>query len=145
MMSGFISGVRGKFSELERACREAANTVSDYMHFTRPEKGPLRYYEEWMPHMIEGLSEGIRGNTWRVMDQVKALAASVNGSMIEIQGSGMTQGMSDGQMMNLLTQYLPAIAGQKYVLLDGKALVGYTSAEMDRSLGEMQAMKVRTG
>lgn len=145
MMSGFISGVRGKFSELERACREAANTVSDYMHFTRPEKGPLRYYEEWMPHMMEGLSEGIRGNTWRVMDQVKALAASVNGSMIEIQGSGMTQGMSDGQMMNLLTQYLPAIAGQKYVLLDGKALVGYTSAEMDRSLGEMQAMKVRTG
>lgn len=145
MMSGFISGVRGKFSELERACREAANTVSDYMHFTRPEKGPLRYYEEWMPHMMEGLSEGIRGNTWRVMDQVKALAASVNGSMIEIQGSGMTQGMSDGQMMNLLTHYLPAIASQKYVMLDGKTLVGYTSAEMDRSLGEMQAMKVRTG
>lgn len=145
MMSGFISGVRGKFSELERACREAANTVSDYMHFTRPEKGPLRYYEEWMPHMMEGLSEGIRGNTWRVMDQVKALAASVNGSMIEIQGSGMTQGVSDGQLIGMLTQYLPAIAGQKYVLLDGKALVGYTSAEMDRRLGEMQAMKVRTG
>ena len=79
------------------------------------------------------------------MDQVKALAASVNGSMIEIQGSGMTQGMSDGQMMNLLTHYLPAIASQKYVMLDGKTLVGYTSAEMDRSLGEMQAMKVRTG
>lgn len=39
MMSGFISGIRGKFSELERACREAADTVSDYMHFTRPEKG----------------------------------------------------------------------------------------------------------
>ena len=95
--------------------------------------------------MMEGLSEGIRGNTWRVMDQVKALAASVNGSMIEIQGSGMTQGVSDGQLIGMLTQYLPAIAGQKYVLLDGKALVGYTSAEMDRSLGEMQAMKVRTG
>lgn len=145
MMSGFISGVRGKFSELERACREAANTVSDYMHFTRPEKGPLRYYEEWMPHMMEGLSEGIRGNTWRVTDQVRALAATVNDSMTAIQGSSMTQGVSDGQLIGMLTQYLPAIAGQKYVLLDGKALVGYTSAEMDRSLGEMQAMKVRTG
>lgn len=145
MMSGFISGVRGKFSELERACREAASTVSDYMHFTRPEKGPLRYYEEWMPHMMEGLSEGIRGNTWRVTDQVRALAATVNDSMTAIQGSSMTQGVSDGQLIGMLTQYLPAIAGQKYVLLDGKALVGYTSAEMDRSLGEMQAMKVRTG
>lgn len=145
MMSGFISGVRGKFSELERACREAANTVSDYMHFTRPEKGPLRYYEEWMPHMMEGFSEGIRANTWRVTDQVRALAATVNDSMTEIQGNSMTQGVSDGQLIGMLTQYLPAIAGQKYVLLDGKALVGYTSAEMDRSLGEMQAMKVRTG
>lgn len=145
MMSGFISGVRGKFSELERACREAANTVSDYMHFTRPEKGPLRFYEEWMPHMMEGFSEGIRANTWRVTDQVRALAATVNDSMTEIQGSSMTQGVSDGQLIGMLTQYLPAIAGQKYVLLDGKALVGYTSAEMDRSLGEMQAMKGRTG
>ena len=145
MMSGFISGVRGKFSELERACREAANTVSDYMHFTRPEKGPLRFYEEWMPHMMEGFSEGIRANTWRVTDQVRALAATVNDSMTEIQGSSMTQGVSDGQLIGMLTQYLPAIAGQKYVLLDGKALVGYTSAEMDRKLGEMQAMKERTG
>lgn len=145
MMSGFISGIRGKFSELERACREAADTVSDYMHFTRPEKGPLRFYEEWMPHMMEGFSEGIRANTWRVTDQVRALAATVNDSMTEIQGSSMTQGVSDGQLIGMLTQYLPAIAGQKYVLLDGKALVGYTSAEMDRSLGEMQAMKVRTG
>lgn len=145
MMSGFISGVRGKFSELERACREAANTVSDYMHFTRPEKGPLRFYEEWMPHMMEGFSEGIRANTWRVTDQVRALAATVNDSMTEIQGSSMTQEVADGQLIGMLTQYLPAIAGQKYVLLDGKALVGYTSAEMDRRLGEMQAMKVRTG
>ena len=145
MMSGFISGIRGKFSELERACREAADTVSDYMHFTRPEKGPLRFYEEWMPHMMEGFSEGIRANTWRVTDQVRALAATVNDSMTEIQGNSMTQGVSDGQLIGMLAQYLPAIAGQKYVLLDGKALVGYTSAEMDRSLGEMQAMKVRTG
>ena len=145
MMSGFISGVRGKFSELERACREAASTVSDYMHHSTPEKGPMADDDTWMPDMMQGFSDGIRANTWRVTDQVRALAATVNDSMTAIQGSNMTQGMSDGQMMNLLTHYLPAIASQKYVMLDGKTLVGYTSAEMDRSLGEMQAMKVRTG
>lgn len=145
MMSGFISGVRGKFSELERACREAASTVSDYMHHSTPEKGPMADDDTWMPDMMQGFSDGIRANTWRVTDQVRALAATVNDSMTAIQGSSMTQGVSDGQLIGMLTQYLPAIAGQKYVLLDGKALVGYTSAEMDRSLGEMQAMKVRTG
>ena len=44
-------------------------------------------------------------------------------------GQQHDKGVSDGQLIGMLTQYLPAIAGQKYVLLDGKALVGYTSAE----------------
>lgn len=86
--------------------------------------------DTWMPDMMQGFSDGIRANTWRVTDQVRALAATVNDSMTAIQGSSMTQGVSDGQLIGMLTQYLPAIAGQKYVLLDGKALVGYTSAEM---------------
>ena len=73
-----INTIQSKLSELEDACEEIADTVSDYLHFTRPEKGPLRYYEDWMPHMIQGLAKGIRDNRWLLTDQIEALAGDMS-------------------------------------------------------------------
>ena len=48
------------------------------MHFTRPEKGPLRNYEEWMPHMMQGLSAGIQSNKYLITEQIEDLANSMS-------------------------------------------------------------------
>ena len=145
MMDGFIKGIREKKSELESACREVAGTVSDYLHFTRPEKGPLRYYEEWMPHMMRGLEEGIKGNMWRITDQMAALAGSMDVMTMDMSGCGGKDGGVTQQVISLLETYLPDIASQKYVMMDGKALVGKTAGQMDRKLGQVQALKERIG
>nr|DAX65521.1 MAG TPA: minor tail protein [Caudoviricetes sp.] len=78
MMEGYIAGIRSKIKELEATVKSVANTVSDYMHFTRPEKGPLRNYEEWMPHMMKGLSEGIASNKHLITEQIEDLANSMS-------------------------------------------------------------------
>lgn len=78
MMDGYIAGVRSRIKELESVVKSVATTVSDYMHFTRPEKGPLRNYEEWMPHMMEGLSQGIAANKHLVTEQIEDLANSMS-------------------------------------------------------------------
>lgn len=78
MMDGYIQGIREKIRELENACEDVADTVSDYMHFTRPEKGPLRYYEEWMPHMMQGFAKGIRDNKYLIENQMKDLTGSMS-------------------------------------------------------------------
>ena len=78
MMEGYIAGIRSKIKELEATVKSVANTVSDYMHFTRPEKGPLRNYEEWMPHMMKGLSEGIASNKHLITEQIEGLANSMS-------------------------------------------------------------------
>lgn len=145
MMDGFIQGINAKTSEVEAACRSVAGTVSDYLHFTRPEKGPLRYYEEWMPHMMQGLEEGIRGNMWRVTDQVAALAGSMDVMTMNMTGGGEQNNGVIQQVISLLETYLPDIASQKYVVMDGKALVGKTVGQMDRKLGQVQALKERIG
>lgn len=145
MMDGFIQGIKAKTSEVEAACRSVAGTVSDYLHFTRPEKGPLRYYEEWMPHMMQGLEEGIRGNMWRVTDQVAALAGSMDVMTMNMTGGGEQNNGVIQQVISLLETYLPDIASQKYVMMDGKALVGKTVGQMDRKLGQVQALKERIG
>lgn len=145
MMDGFIQGIKAKTSEVEAACRSVAGTVSDYLHFTRPEKGPLRYYEEWMPHMMQGLEEGIRGNMWRVTDQIAALAGSMDVMTMNMTGGGEQNNGVTQRVISLLETYLPDIASQKYVMMDGKALVGKTVGQMDRKLGQVQALKERIG
>lgn len=145
MMDGFIQGIKAKTSEVEAACRSVAGTVSDYLHFTRPEKGPLRYYEEWMPHMMQGLEEGIRGNMWRVTDQMAALAGSMDVMTMNMTGGGEQNIGVTQKVISLLETYLPDIASQKCVMMDGKALVGKTVGQMDRKLGQVQALKERIG
>ena len=145
MMDGFVHGIRKKTAEVEAACQSVASTVSDYLHFTRPEKGPLRYYEEWMPHMMQGLEEGIRGNMWRVTEQMAALAGSMDVMTMDMSGGGEQNSGVTQRVISLLEAYLPDIASQKYVMMDGKALVGKTAGQMDRKLGQVQALKERIG
>lgn len=105
MMDNFIQGIKDKMRELEDACEDVAETVSDYMHFTRPEKGPLRYYEEWMPHMMQGLAKGIRDNRNLITDQMKILA----GDMASLQMGGQQV----RQPVNLASYNVIALDGKQ--------------------------------
>lgn len=93
MMDGYIRGIKSKISELESACQSVAGTVSDYMHFTRPEKGPLRNYEEWMPHMMQGLAKGIKDN----VGIVGAAAGTAAGKIGEQLAAGIADGVRQGK------------------------------------------------
>lgn len=73
MMSGYIRGMKRKMRDLERACEEAADIVSDYLHHTTPEKGPMKDDDTWMPDMMQSFAGGIRKNRNLLLDQMKAL------------------------------------------------------------------------
>lgn len=92
MMSGYIQGIKNKIGELSSACQSVARTVYDYMHFTRPEKGPLRNYEEWMPHMMQGLARGINENL--------NVVGNAAGNAAKEIGSELAVGIADGVKNN---------------------------------------------
>ena len=101
MMDGYIQGIREKIKELEKTVEKVANTVSDYIHFTRPEKGPLRNYEEWMPHMMQGLSAGIQSNKHLITEQIEDLANSMSlvGTKQTIRTNLFNQVVLDGKVI----------------------------------------------
>lgn len=74
MMQELIQGLRDYLDELEDVCEDIADTISDNLHFTRPERGSLRNYEEWMPHFMQGLAKGIEDNRYLVAEQIQRLA-----------------------------------------------------------------------
>lgn len=92
MMKGFIGGIESKRGALAGTCSSIAQTVSDYLHFTRPEKGPLRNYEEWMPHMMQGLAGGITANKGIVGSAAETAATEI--------GNGLAAGLLDSVKAN---------------------------------------------
>lgn len=94
-IQGLVDGIWGMIGSVVDAVSSVANTITRYLHFSRPDVGPLRQYEEWMPDMINGMAKGIRGNAWRLEDALNAatsnLQANVNVASLPASG-GMNVG-----------------------------------------------------
>jgi len=59
MATGFKDGLNAKQQEIIDKVRGMANSIRSLLHFSRPDEGPLRDYETWMPDMIKGLSDSL--------------------------------------------------------------------------------------
>ena len=91
-MGNYISTIHSKLNELDRSCKEVADTISSYLHFTRPDKGPLRSYEEWMPHMMQGLASSMKDHIPVVGDAAGAVAQKI--------GNELADGLADSIKSN---------------------------------------------
>jgi len=59
MMTGLQKGIEARKSPLSKVVSSVASIISSKLHFSRPDEGPLRDYETWMPDMIKGLSNSL--------------------------------------------------------------------------------------
>ena len=77
MINGFINGIKGAVGGIVDAVSGVAGKVKSLLHFSRPDEGPLRDYEKWMPDFMAGLARGIKDNRGTLLKQVKALAGDM--------------------------------------------------------------------
>lgn len=76
MINGFVEGIFSSMHKVADAVKNVASTITAYMHFSRPDIGPLRMYEQWMPDFMAGLSRGITDNLWMVEDAAEMLSGA---------------------------------------------------------------------
>lgn len=74
MIQGFVNGIASMIGRVIDTVKGLADKVRGFLHFSRPDEGPLRDYETWMPDFVKGLARGIDANAWRVEDSVAGLA-----------------------------------------------------------------------
>lgn len=74
MINGFVEGIFSSMHKVADAVKNVASIITAYMHFSRPDLGPLRQYEKWMPDFMAGLSRGITDNLWMVEDAAEMLS-----------------------------------------------------------------------
>ena len=77
IIDGIISGITSKVTDLVNSVKDVANSISEYLHFSVPDKGPLASFEEWMPDFMNGLADGINRNKAVVEKAVKGVAEAM--------------------------------------------------------------------
>ncbi len=73
-INGLADGIVSAAGGVLDSVRNIADQISSLLHFSRPDKGPLRYYEKWMPDFMHGLSRGIDSNIGVVKRSISKVA-----------------------------------------------------------------------
>lgn len=77
MIQGFVNGIKAVKDKVKDAVSGVGEKIKSFLHFSRPDEGPLRDYETWMPDMMKGLAAGIRKNMAYVEREVANLSAAI--------------------------------------------------------------------
>ena len=84
MIDGLIKGIQDKSPAAKAAITSVANVISRVLHFSRPDEGPLREYEQWMPDMMSGLSRTLIGSIPKLNSALYQVAETIAESIQEI-------------------------------------------------------------
>lgn len=81
MLMGFANGITSSIGNVINAVKNVGSAIASYLHFSRPDVGPLRFYEDWMPDMLQGMAKGITANIFRVTGALDTLSNKMTDSM----------------------------------------------------------------
>jgi TP901 family phage tail tape measure protein len=81
LVSQYAGGISDKKSAATDAAWEVANAVRAILHFSRPDRGPLRDLETWAHHMIEQYARAMRSRSPKVRAAAENIAATVRDAL----------------------------------------------------------------
>ena len=81
MIQGFADGISRAKDAVGNAIHTIADKITALLHFSRPDEGPLRNYEQWMPDFMRGLANGIDDNSNLVYAATGRLAAGMQSAL----------------------------------------------------------------
>jgi len=93
LMQNLINGITYMLGNLINTVADVARAISDYLHFSVPDKGPLSEFESWMPDFMKGLAQGINKSKKYVEKAVSGVADAMTMTMqsgFNMNMSGMT-------------------------------------------------------
>jgi len=113
MVQGFIDGIQAKFEPFRQKVRSLADTVHGFLHFSRPDEGPLRDYEKWMPDMVQGLADSLTASSWKLENAVGSLAGGMAAGMTMNLGGITINGVADESQIDRMVNTIERKLGQR--------------------------------
>ena len=77
-IGGFIKGITSKISGLIDKIKGIGSKIRSFLHFSRPDEGPLRDYETWMPDMMKGMAKSLTSSESYLLKPIEQLAGRMS-------------------------------------------------------------------
>ena len=118
--SGLASGIKSAAGKVVDAAKGLGSKIKSFLHFSRPDEGPLRDYETWMPDFVQGMANGIEQNKYKLIDSVNNMASqiimpAIQAPALKNVGTGTSYvsnpstSTSDDRLYGLLSQLVAGI------------------------------------
>lgn len=139
LKNGIMSGIQG----IVDTVTGIGNKIRSILHFSRPDEGPLRDYETWMPDFMTGLAKGINTNAYKVFDAMNNLSQGMKLNVSPTQNV-LTESRQSQNIYDLLKSYLPTMADKNSeIVLDDGTLVGKMIPKINRGLNQSKSNSTR--
>ena len=109
MVKGIANGIRNAIHHVTSAVSSVANKIKSFLHFSRPDEGPLAEYESWMPDMVDGLSDSLRKASPELISQTEALASGMSDAFNVNGGISASGGRSYDSMVEAFKDALSQV------------------------------------
>lgn len=129
MIQGIINGIKSMLPSVGATAQSVASKISSFLHFSRPDVGPLRDYETWMPDFIGGMVKGIKNNQYKLADATQDLATS----MVVTPNTSLYNAI--GNLNTTLNK-------GNVIVLDSGELIGATVKGYNGALGNVARMEM---
>ena len=126
MINGLTDGIKSMVGKVGDAAKGVASKIKNFLHFSRPDEGPLREYEEWMPDFIQGLTNSLDKASPELINQVKQLSNEMAQAMqpnMALNSANLSQASSNNintqpNYNSLVEAFTEALEGMKIELDD---------------------------
>lgn len=118
MISGIADGIKNAIHKVTSAVSDVAGKIKSFLHFSRPDEGPLAEYESWMPDMVEGLSDSLRKASPELISQTEALANGMSDAF-NVNGSISASG---GRSYNAMVEAFKDALSQVKIEMDDEEM-----------------------
>lgn len=124
MVEGIGNGIskKGNSSWFIGKLNGLASKIASYLHFSRPDVGPLREYEKWMPDMVEGLSKTLDKSSPQLINSVKNMSQGMANELENKDFKNITNYSSNSNRVSTIdydkmaNSMLKALTGCKFTL-----------------------------
>ena len=137
-INGIAQGIRNAIGNVTSAVKSVADKIRSFLHFSRPDVGPLREYETWMPDFMQGLAKGIEESKSMVTKAIAGVSEDMTisaNAMVEQSGLKQTDALT--AMMHTMAQCLHYLKAGHVLTWDSGEVAAKLAPEMNVALGEL--------
>lgn len=117
MVGNFIYGIQSQMPALEAQLQAIANMINAYIHFTKPDKGPLADFDTYGPDMIKEFVGGIESQKGRLEQAMTDIAETVSfrmpavagGSVVPYSVSSAGGGSGGAELGSMIERFMSAL------------------------------------